>query len=207
MTDWFRNTTWDGSVERVFKEKLGRARRNNRAQYLRIQAATLAGSHPEVALKLLDEYFEMPDHFERAQAYADRATALLALGRVDEAVSAYEAALSREAAFPNLRTRSYLGLPYVIATRRMRSLYDRAREILMAHEKELMFAVDHFLWNAAHALIAMDLQEADIAKVHAQRALEAAARKDSGFRYHPSVGLVPEQYDNVVRKLESYCAG
>ena len=86
--DWFRNTTWDGIIERAFDEKLRRARRKE--QYLRIQACTLARSHPEVALKLLDRYFELQDDFDHAQAHVDRATALLALGRVGEALAAYE---------------------------------------------------------------------------------------------------------------------
>ena len=72
-TDWFRNTTWNKSVERAFDEKLRRAKRKE--QYLRIQACTLARSYPEVALKLLDRYFELPDDFDHAQAHVDRATA------------------------------------------------------------------------------------------------------------------------------------
>jgi len=205
MSDWFRSTTWNDSVEQAFNEKLRRAKRN-RPQYLRIQAATLARSHPEVALKLLDQHFELPEFFDRAQAHVDRATAFLALGRIDEAISAYEAALSREAAFPNHGTRAFLDLPYLIAVRAMRSLYERALEILTAHQKELVFPVDHFLWNASHALIALDLQQPSSARPFAERALEAAARKDSGFRYHPAVGLVSEQQATGVKKLEACCA-
>ncbi len=105
-TDWFRNAEWNDSIERAFHEKLRRARRKE--QYLRIQASTLAHSYPEVALKLLDRYFELPDDFDHAQAHVDRATALLALGRVADAITAYEAALAREAVFPNLQTQAIL---------------------------------------------------------------------------------------------------
>ncbi len=126
-TDWFRNIIWNESVERAFDEKLRRAKRKE--QYLRIQACTLARSHPEVALKLLDRYFELPDDFDHAQAHVDRATALVALGRVNDAIAAYEAALGREAAFPNLQTEAYLELPFLIATRGIREQYDRALEL------------------------------------------------------------------------------
>ena len=95
MTDWFRNTTWNESVERAFDERLRRAKRKE--QYLRIQACTLARSYPEVALKLLDRYFELPDDFDHAQAHVDRATALLSMDRVEDAIASYEAALAREA--------------------------------------------------------------------------------------------------------------
>ena len=106
--DWFRNTTWSEAVERTFNEKLQRARRKE--NYLRIQACTLARSHPDVALRLLDRYFSLKDDFDHAQAYVDRATALLTLGRIDEAVESYSAALAREVVFPNLLTQAYLGL-------------------------------------------------------------------------------------------------
>jgi len=202
--DWFRNTTWDDAIERAFDEKLRRARRKE--QYLRIQASTLARSNPDVALKLLDRYFELDDDFDHAQAHVDRATALLALGRVDCALAAYEAALAREAAFPNLQTQAYLDLPYIVATRGVRDQYGRALELLRRHESRLMFPVDHFRWHAAHALIVGATGEAGAVRSHAQRALEAASRDHSGFRYHPSVGLVTPQYEAIVKKLEALCA-
>lgn len=112
--DWFRNTTWGDAIERAFDEKLHCVRRKE--QYLRIQACTLAHSHPEIALRLLDCDFQLHDDFEHAQSHVGRATALLALGCVDEALVAYEAALAREAVFPNLKTQAYLDLPYIVAT-------------------------------------------------------------------------------------------
>jgi tetratricopeptide (TPR) repeat protein len=203
-TDWFRSTTWNESVEQAFDEKLRRAKRKE--QYLRIQASTLARSHPEVALKLLDRYFELPDDFDHAQAHVDRATAWLSMGHVEAAIASYEAALAREAAFPKLQTQAYLDLPYLIATHGIRTRYDGALELLQHHEARLMFPVDRFRWHAARALIAADLKEPEIARRHAEHAIEAAGHEHSGFRYHPSVGLVTAEYDTVVRKLEAYCA-
>lgn len=206
-SEWFRNTIWNESVERAFDEKLRRARRKE--QYLRIQACTLARSHPEVALKLLDRYFELPDDFENAQAHVDRATALAQLGRTSEAIEGYEAALAREAKFPKLRTRAYLDLPYLIATRAIREQYGRAVEVLLAHEARLKFPlgfpVDRFRWHAARAFIAAETNEPAVAKLHAEKSLEATRCEHSGFRYHPFVGLVTEEYDRVIEKLNAYC--
>jgi len=75
---------------------LRRARRKE--QYPRIQASTPARSHPEVTLKLLDQYFDLPDDFNHAQPHVDRAIALLALGRVNDTIASYESALALEAA-------------------------------------------------------------------------------------------------------------
>jgi hypothetical protein len=73
-------------------------------------------------------------------------------------------------------------------------------------ESPMTFPVDHFRWHAACALIAADTHNAATAKAHAQSALEAAALDHSGFRYHPTVGLVTNQYDDLVQKLKNYCA-
>jgi tetratricopeptide (TPR) repeat protein len=202
--DWFRNTTWNEAIERAFDEKLRRAR--NKGEYLRIQACTLARSHPSIALELLDCYFELQDDFDRAQAHVDRATALLALDRVEEAMAAYEAALDRESVFPNLQTQAYLDLPYLVTTRGDRERYKRALELLDLHESRLTFPVDHFRWHAARALIAAAAGDVGVASSHAERALEAASRDHSGFRYHPAVGLVTSQHDDVIRRLEALCA-
>jgi tetratricopeptide (TPR) repeat protein len=171
MADWFRNKTWDDTVERAFNAKLRRAR--GKGQYLRIQASTLATSHPLVALRLLDLYFALPEDFDHAQAHVDRATAYLALGRTRDAVDAYEAALAREAAFPKLQTQAYLNLPYLVATLGLKELYDRAVTLLDEHQNRLVFPVDHFRWNVSYALIASDLGEAATSRVYASKALRS----------------------------------
>lgn len=201
MTEWFRNTTWNASIELAFDGKLRRARRKE--QYLRIQACTLACSHPDVALKLLDRYFALPNDFDHAQAHVDRATAYLALGRVAEALAAYEDALTRESLFPNLQTEAYIAFPYVVATRGVQEQYTRALELLLKHKSRLTFPVDHFRWHTARALIAAAGLDTKTAKVHSQQALEVGAREYSGFRHHQSVGLVTKQYAEVVKQLEA----
>ena len=199
-SDWYRNKTWNTEVERTFDERLRRARR--KAQYLRIQAGMLAKSHPTAALGLLDRYFALNDHFGDAQAHVDRAEALLALGRVDDAIESYNAALLREAEFPNLLTQAYLCLPFLVAVRRIREQYDHAVLLLNKHKARLMFPVDHFLWHAALALIAADLNDSTSASDHARYALDAFKLDHSGFRYHPTVGLVTGRYDAMVRELK-----
>ena len=197
--DWFRNDEWNAGIARRFDEKLTRARRKE--QYLRIQASTLAPTHPEVALQLLDRYFSMSDKFDHAQAYVDRATALKALGRTEEAADAYEAALAREAEFPNLKTQAYLALPVLVATEGLLSRFDRAIIILDEQADRLMFPVDHFLWHAARALVVVSRGDRTGAGPNARAALEAASKDHSGFRYHPSVGLVTEKHRGLLKDI------
>jgi tetratricopeptide (TPR) repeat protein len=197
--DWFRNEDWNPGVSRQFEEKLRRARRKE--QYLRIQACTLASIRPEVALELLDRYFSMPDKFDHAQAYVDRATALKTLGRIEEAADAYESALAREVEFPSLKTQAYLELPVLIAVAGLQSRFDRAMVILDEQADRLMFPVDHFLWHAARALITASRGDRADAAPDARSALQAASKDDSGFRYHPSVGLVTEKHRGLLKDI------
>lgn len=201
--DWYRNATWNEEVAAAFELKLCRARA--KAQYLRIQACTISESHPEVAHLLLDRYFQLPDQFDAAQAHVDRANAFIAQGKVHEALSAYEGALAHEAAFPNLRTQAYIEFPYLVATREVHSQFPRARSLLDEHKGRLMFAVDNFKWNAAQALIARALDEVDVTYRLARAALEAASQGHSGFRYHPTVGLIPNTLAEVQERMRRMC--
>jgi hypothetical protein len=158
-----------------------------------------------IALDLLARYFQLPDAFDHAQAHVDRATALPALGCVADAITAYEAAITRESVFPNLLTQAYLDLPYAVITRGMREQYPCALELLHLHESRLIFPVDRFRWHVAGALIAADVHQTKAARSHAQQALDAAF-EHSGCRYHPSVVLVTDQYDGLITKLVAILA-
>jgi tetratricopeptide (TPR) repeat protein len=197
--DWFRNTEWDDAIEMAFFQKLQRAR--NKSQYLRIQASMLANAHPKVALRLLDSYFALGEHFDYAQAHVDRAEACLALGDTAGAIAAYEAALVREQQYPRLLTYAWLDLPFLIIAHRIRHLYARALELLHQHSGRVMFPVDRFRWHAACALICVAQGESPLAKKHAQQSLAAASDEHSGFVRHPTVGLVGTQYAQIREQL------
>lgn len=116
-------------------------------------------------------------------------------------MKSYEQALRREAEFPNRQTQAYLELPFLIATTPIPERFEQAQSLLDQFSARLMFPVDVFRWNAAHALIlAARAQESDAA-AHARAALEAAAEEKSGFRYHQSLGLVGGRYPDLLREL------
>ncbi len=202
--DWFRNTEWNAEISARFHAKLARARRKE--HYLRIQAGTLARTHPEVALELLDLYFTLPDDFDHAQGHVDRATALRALGAPEAAADAYEAALDREAEFPNVRTQASLELPFLIATAPLPHRYTRGREVLDQSKDRLMFPIDRFRWHVAMALINAESGERMAAGTHAAAALEAAGAESSGFRYHGRLGLVGDTMAPWVRRMAALAA-
>jgi tetratricopeptide (TPR) repeat protein len=204
MTDveWFRNSQWNEAIALAFEQKLKRAR--HKSQHLRIQACTLASSHPHVALALLERYFALGDDFDHAQAHVDRANAYAALGNMDAAIQSYEAALERERVFPNLRTNAYLDLPYLIALNDIAGRFDQAMAMLSSSDDRLMFPVDRFKHHAARAVI-LALSNPTAARMEARTALDAAALDHSGFRCHPALGLVSERHAQALSKLRGLC--
>ncbi len=197
--DWFRNETWNDAIEAEFQQKLKRAR--DKSQYLRIQASYLAGTFPEVALRLLDQYFLLGDHFDMAQAYVDKARALLSLDNVEEALVSYEAALAREQAYPNLKTGAYLDYVSLILAEKRVSLYPAALDVLNRNNDRLIFPIDRFRANGARALILQQMGASTEARDAARLAVAATAETKSGFRFHPKIGLVKDRDSDFARQI------
>jgi len=202
--DWWRSTSWSGEIEAAFFSKLARAR--NKAWYLRNQASALALSCPEVALRLLDQYFVLGGDLDQAQAHFYRARAYVALGNADAAVLAFEAVLAREDAVPNFRTWAFHELPVLIATERMSAHYDRAIQVLMKGKDWPTFPIQHYQWHGALALILHEQGQTLEAENEAKQALAAANMTHSGFQHHPNLGLVgdtADEFGNRLRQIAS----
>ncbi|NJA07458.1 hypothetical protein HC024_17240 [Methylococcaceae bacterium WWC4] len=197
--DWYRNKKWDGDIEAAFTAKLKRAR--DKSQYLRIQASILADSQPEITLQLLEQYFALGVHFDYAQAWLDKARAHLSLDQLNQAIQAYQSALAREVEYPQLQTRAYLEFPYLVATHGLKEYYQEYIALLEKTKTRLMFPVDYFIWNATCAILLQNEGNISEARQYAKVALEAAAQEKSGFRYHPTVGLVGDKYEQTKKSL------
>jgi tetratricopeptide (TPR) repeat protein len=152
----------------------------------------------------LERYFVAGEDFDLAQALVDQATAYLALGNLEAAFDSFEHALKRERVFPHLRTNAALELPYQIALAGQASRYERALDLLTSSVGQLMFPADRFLYHTARALIFHKSGQVG-AREEARLALEAAASDNSGFRYHPNVGLVSERHAPVLTQLRGLC--
>ena len=89
--DWYRNKNWNEAIARRFNEKLRRARRKE--QYLRIQALSLATTHPEVIEAVTNGLVKAGVDPARIVVYdrsdKDMATARLTINREGKGVRIY----------------------------------------------------------------------------------------------------------------------
>lgn len=192
--DWYRNIDWNESIEERFYSKLKRAR-TQRDQYLVIQALTLADKHPKVSIRLVGEYFESrKDQYDDVLAFLAKANAFIALKDIESCIFTFKEGLEREKEFPNHQTGVYLDYPYLVATQKIEHEYANALDVLNEHVDRLTFPLDHFKWHASKALINNDGSEA-------QKALDAAKVKKSGFRFHQDVGLVGKEHEKTIKHL------
>jgi tetratricopeptide (TPR) repeat protein len=197
--DWFRNNQWNSEIEAIFRQRLHRARK--KSQYLRIQANYLAESYPQVALRLLEQYFHLEEREDLAQAYVDRAKALTAIGDIDAAIGAYEKALKREQEFPNSLTSAGLDLACLVAKARLKLRFDQALELTVLNNQHHIFPIQRYLAQGARALIFHEMGNQVDAKEAARLAMAAAGQINSNFRYHPNAGLVNETSDEFGNRI------
>ncbi|MCM2311271.1 MAG: hypothetical protein NDI84_07700 [Steroidobacteraceae bacterium] len=199
--DWFRNKTWNDEIAALFEQRLKRSRKAD--QHLRIQADALAESYPQVAIALLDRFFALPDPFAKVWGYCVRARALCALGRVDDAIDAYEAALREETSHPSVLSDAYIDLAELVVRTSRIELYERAAQVLAMRSDRPAFPVQKFRYNAIRALLCRYFGHHDDARFYARSALEAASVLHSGFRYHAGLGLVGDKYADLLAQLKN----
>ena len=154
MTEWYRNTDWNDEIEAMFFAKLDKAR-SQRDQYIVLQAFHLSQSHPKVALRLIDFYYETrTEDFHDGRADQVRASAQFALGGYVEALDNYLKLLKGQEANDDIYVGSPLEFAFLAARFRSDTHYDAALEQLagIAHPSEKE-PEPRFRYCAATALI------------------------------------------------------
>jgi len=206
VNEWFRQVDWSETIEKGFFAKLEKAR-GQRDQYLVIQALTLAGSNPEISLRLVECYFETKTTtFEDVRALDAKARANITLGRASEAVKVMKEILEMERERPSHKTNTFTEFPYFVAMNRIPSEYDAALETLIHRESDLVFPVSRFQWHAAMSLISREHHKDELSTTHARLALAAASVQHSGFRHHSDLGLMGERFAEALNRLRRIAA-
>ncbi len=97
----------------------------------------------------------------------------------------------------------------LVATQTLEPYFQEVLQVLTENKSQPLFPVEKFKWHAAHALIMAAQGDRETAKDQAIRALDVAKANHSGFRYHPTVGLVESNYealrDRLLALSGAYC--
>lgn len=207
--DWHRRTTWTDSDQREFFERLNRSLTTyNKAQYLRIQAGTLAAQDDralwqaaiELVKVLVDEY---PDESQLALAHNVAADCHLKLGDEGSAIASLRQSIEAMRTYPVIRTNAVESLGWIVATRRRKELFDEVMELFDEFDipQRLHFPNQRFRFFTVIALIVGELGSPADAQRHAQNALDASDVSDSSLRYHKNLGLVENTDPEIISRL------
>jgi len=199
MTEWYRRKTWTKLDEEEFFVKLARARKDGRAQYLKIQAIELVDTNDNKLLKvaesllkkMLEEYPE--DRFNKSSALKTLGDIYNETGKEDSAIEYYKMAIDFEKIYPNVQTGAYLNYGELIVKSKRVSQYEDVEKILLGRYSSLAFPIQNFKVNSILSFINNYNGKKDIAKHYAELADQNANEKTSGFHYHKELGLVNDK--------------
>jgi tetratricopeptide (TPR) repeat protein len=206
MTDWYRRKTWTKIDEDEFFAKLGRARKDGRAQYLKIQAIELVATKNKELLKIAETLLkkmlaEYPnDDFNKGSALHTLGNIYRQLDDYDMAIDYYKQALDFEVIYPNVSTQAYLNYSELIIKTRKLEKYDDVENILLERYARLLLPIEKYKVNSIMSIINKDKNRLDKAKQYAELAEKNATAEISELRYHKNLGVVKER-ENWLDKL------
>lgn len=210
--DWFRNDSWDPTIEQAFLAKLAKAR-SQRDQYLAIQISCLSQTHPEQALRLCTLYDDTRTDTSRDAHIKDSvARAYAALGKISIAIAVYKDIVEQHTGDAADPFNVYLDAPLLIATRGSQNDFGFAwTTIAKAQWNQSTQGISLPIWtfkhHAAQALLRARTNQPEAARDQAAIALHAAGLSHSGLRYHARLGLVGPEHRATVFALRAITTG
>jgi tetratricopeptide (TPR) repeat protein len=199
MADWFRRKSWTRTDEEEFFKKLNRARKDGRAQYLKIQAIELVQTGDkgllEIAEDLLNKMLtEFPDD------NSNKGSALHTLGTIYKlrennqiAKEYYKQALDFEKVYPNHITQAYLDYSELVVKTGETTSFDEVEQILLERQPGLTFQIEKYKVNSLLSIINRHKNRHEEANRFAELAEQCANAKTSGLRYHKNLGVVKDR--------------
>lgn len=199
MTEWYRRKTWTKIDEEEFFAKLGRARKNSRAQYLKIQAIELVDTKKKELLivaetllnKMLAEYPD--DNFNKGSALHTLADIYKLNEDYKLAIDFYKQVLDFEKIYPNVRTQAYLDYSELVVKTNKSELFDELEKMLLERYSGLMFPIEKYKVNSILSILNNTKGQQEKAEQYADLAEQFATADTSGLRYHKYLGVVQER--------------
>jgi tetratricopeptide (TPR) repeat protein len=206
MTEWYRRKTWTKADEAEYFAKLGRARKDGRAQYLRIQAVEFVqAKDPDLldpAESLIQKLFtDYPDD------RLERSSALVTLGNIyrdrqlfDEAIEFYKKAIDFEEVYPKVITQAYLKYSELVVKQQKEDHFDFVEQIVFRRIKGSLFPIEKYKAYSILSIVYTHKGDKDKAEEYAALADKNASAETSGLRYHKYLGIVTKR-DQLLDKL------
>jgi tetratricopeptide (TPR) repeat protein len=213
MTDWYRRKTWTKTGEEEYFAKLGRARKDSRPQYLRVQAIELIETKDEHLLqvaerllhKLLTDYPN--ERIEKSQAYKSLGDIYKLQDDFEKALDYFKRSIDFEKEFPNVRTSSYLGYSEVVIRANKTELFDYVESLLTAeiNSDTLKFPFQNYIIYSVLSIINDFKGNNELSKHYSDLAEKYATANSNGL-WNPQkkkLGLVGKRLnwlDKLVRR-------
>ncbi|WP_259070145.1 hypothetical protein HDF24_15465 [Mucilaginibacter sp. X4EP1] len=206
MADWYRQKSWTKADEEFFFMKLRRARKDGRAQYLKVQAIELVETKDkkllDVAEGLIDKLFsEYPDD------KFNRASALVTLGNIyqlrnddGKAIDYYKQAIDFEIIYPQVQTQAYMYFSELVIKQRKFEFYDIVEKKLLEKIPQALFPIEKYKGYSILSIINIQNGNTIQAAHYEKLAEQNANKKTSALRYHKYLGIVKER-DSWLDKL------
>ena len=209
MADWYRLKSWTKTDEEEFFKKLNRARKDGRAQYLKIQAIELVQTEKQDLLKVAENLLnkmltEYPDdNFNKGSALHTLGDIYKLRNNYQKAIEYYKQALDFEKSYPNVITQAYLDYSELIIKTGDKPLFDEVEQILRQRQDGLMFPIQKYKVNSLLSIICKYKNNFDEAKRFADLAEQSANAETSGLRYHKYLGIVKDRDNWLDKQVQS----
>lgn len=189
MTDWYRRKTWTKTDEEEYFAKLGRARKDGRAQYLRVQAIELIETKENNLLsvaetllnRILTEYPE--NRIEKSQTYNSLGEIYKLREDYETALEYFQKSLDFEKEFPNVTTTAYLNFSETVVRAEKTKLYDEVANLLTEKfsKDTLKFPIQNYIMYSVMTVISEFKGDIEQAKIYADLAEKNATAQTNSL--------------------------
>mgnify|MGYP000898971067 CR=1 FL=1 len=214
MGDWYRLNTWTKTDEEEYFAKLGRARKNGRPQYLRVQAVEFIETKDiylmSVAETLLNKILtDFPDNrIEISQTYNLLGELYSLREEYETAIEYFQKSLDFEKEFPNVITGAFLNLSKTVIHAEKTELYDEIENINrtiktinddLKNGHQLDFPVQNYIAYSVLTVIRKFKGDPEQAKIYEELAEKNAETRINSF-WNPQkkkIGIVEHRIKSL----------
>lgn len=199
MSDWFRQSNWNKEIEEHFLKKLSRARKESRAQYLKIQAIELIETKNLAVLcaaemliqKLLNDYPE--NKIDRSQCFLSLGDISKFHGDSISSLDYYRKAIDHEEVYPNVKTRAYLDFAETVIKLEKQEYYSLVQSLILNRVKNSPFLIERYMSYSFLSII--DFRKGNISEAFEYSVLadQSASAETANLRYHKDLGVVTKR--------------